>query len=194
MPEPSPTNSCSATRNPPRSSFPESSNRVPSVRRSASHAWLNQTAVAGPASIGDGGLDDPQPAPRRGTQPRRPHLHLHRRRLAGPQLGERSDLAAVAIAVRDVEQEIAERREAELRRRRRQPRPRPPQNPDRSLEPAGLGQRPEGRPTEILSRERLARSERARGRSGAGLGWAGGAHPVKARTQLPALRRRPGSR
>ena len=40
--------SWAVTRNPDRSSLPESRTRVPGRRRSASHAWLNHTALATP--------------------------------------------------------------------------------------------------------------------------------------------------
>ena len=50
VPLPAGRNSWASTRKPERSSFPYASSRVPARRRSASQAWLNQTALAGPDS------------------------------------------------------------------------------------------------------------------------------------------------
>ena len=136
------TNSCSRrpeTASPARACLRAAAAGSPRARRSASHAWLNQTAVAGPLRSATAASTIRKPAPAGRPHARRPHLDLHRGLLAGPQARPARDLAAIAVAVRDVEQEVADGRDAELLGGRRQPRPGPAQGADRSARAGWAG-------------------------------------------------------
>ena len=108
------SSSCSATVKPRFSSLPRSSSLVPGRSRSASQARLNQIAFAAAALVGDLRLEDRQPAAAGRAQLRAPHLDLDRRLLPQLQLPEPDRLGAVAVAVGQVAEQVAEAPDPDL--------------------------------------------------------------------------------
>ena len=101
-PAPTRGNSCSATLKPRFSSFPCSSSLVPGRSRSASQAWLNQTALAVAVESADLRLQDRQAPTAGGPQLRARDLDLDRCLLPQLQVVDAHRCRAVAIAMRDV--------------------------------------------------------------------------------------------
>ena len=100
---------------------PCSSSRVPGCSRSASHAWLNQTAFIGPVLVRDLRLDDVQ-ARAAGSGARAPSDLDHDRRLARRSAARPSCRTLGAVAVASGGRAAAGRRASRCRARPRPPR------------------------------------------------------------------------
>ena len=140
-----------------------------------------------PGVVGDRRLHDHEAAATRGPHAGRAHVHLDRRLLADPQLGELSRLSPVPVGVRNVQEDVAHGAQAHVRGRGRQLGPRALQRLDARGQETRPGRRAEVRRAQLVAVLHGAGGERG-GRSGIGLGPLvarrrhGLAHRLKART------------
>ena len=117
-----------------------------------------------PGGVADLRLDDPQPTPAGRTHAGRLDLDQHRRLLVDAKLRHLTDVGVVAVAVREVPEQVADRLETHLRRGGGELRPRPAQRGQRNRQLARTRGRARLGEAQRLGIEWLAGPDRPRGR------------------------------